>query len=85
MTSTKAGPYPGPRDEASLKKGVLVGGGLLLLVIGVTFGLQGADVIGGNAMSGVTFWAVAGPVIAVVGVLIAVLGLRGGRVRPTRP
>ena len=38
-----------------MKKGVLVGGGLLLLVIGVTFGLQGADVIGGNAMSGVTF------------------------------
>jgi hypothetical protein len=62
-----------------LKKGLLVGGGLVLLVAGVTFGLQGAGVIGGNAMSGVTFWAVAGPVIAVAGVVMAFLGLRGGR------
>jgi hypothetical protein len=67
-----------------LKKGLLVGGGLVLLVVGVTFGLQGAGVIGGNAMSGVTFWAYAGPVIALAGVVLAVLGLRGGRVRPTR-
>jgi hypothetical protein len=67
-----------------LKKGVLVGGGLVLLVAGVTFGLQGAGVLGGSAMSGVTFWAVAGPIIALAGVAMAILGLRGGRVRPTR-
>src|ERR1700692_3844679 len=45
----EAGPHPGPGDEGSLKKGLLVGGGLVLLVAGVTFGLQGAGVIGGNA------------------------------------
>jgi hypothetical protein len=30
-------------------------------------------------MSGVTFWAVAGPVIALVGLAMAALGVRGGR------
>jgi hypothetical protein len=72
------------RDEASLKKVLLVGGGLVLLLAGVIFTLQGVGVMGGNAMSGVTFWAVAGPVIAPAGVVMAVLGLRGGRVRPIR-
>jgi hypothetical protein len=42
-------------------------------------------VIGGNAMSGVTLWAIAGPVIAVAGAVLVILGLRGGRVQPTRP
>jgi hypothetical protein len=35
-------------------------------------------------MSGVTFWAIAGPVIALVGLVLAVLGLRGGRARSAR-
>jgi hypothetical protein len=68
-----------------LKNGLLVGGGLVLLVVGVTFGLQGLGVIGGNAMSGETFWAVLGPVIAVAGLALAIGGLRGGRARRTRP
>lgn len=45
------------------------------------FTLQGS---GGGAMAGVTFWAVAGPVIALAGLVMAALGLRGGRVRPGR-
>ena len=68
-----------------MKKGLLVGGGLVLLVAGVTFALQGVGVLGGSVMSGVTFWAVVGPVIAVAGVVLAILGLRGGRVGPTHP
>lgn len=48
---------------------------------GVIFTLQGS---GGGAMAGVTFWAVAGPVIALAGLVMAALGLRGGRVRPGR-
>jgi hypothetical protein len=59
-----------------MKRAVFVGVGLLLMVVGVIFALQGAGVIGGSAMSGVTIWAVVGPVIAVVGLAVAVTGLR---------
>jgi hypothetical protein len=38
--------------------------------------LQGLGAIGGSAMSGVTFWAVAGPVIALAGLAMAAIGLR---------
>jgi drug/metabolite transporter superfamily protein YnfA len=58
-----------------MKSLMLIGGGLLALV-GIIFALQGAGAIGGSAMSGVTFWAWAGPVIAVAGVAIALFGLR---------
>jgi hypothetical protein len=54
-----------------------VGVGVLITVAGVIFTLQGLGDIGGSAMSGVTFWAVAGPVIALAGVAMAALGLRG--------
>jgi hypothetical protein len=54
---------------------VLVGGVLALL--GLLFTLQGTDVIGGSAMSGTTFWAVAGPVIIVIGLVLAAVGVRG--------
>ena len=60
-----------------MKRAVLVGVGLLITVAGVIFTLQGLGDIGGSAMSGVTFWAVAGPVIALAGVAMAALGLRG--------
>jgi len=59
-----------------MRRVVLVGVGFLLTLAGVVFTLQGVGVLGGSVMSGVTFWAVAGPVIAVAGLAIAVIGLR---------
>ena len=56
----------------------VVGG--VLAILGLLFTLQGTDVIGGSAMSGTTFWAVAGPIIIVVGLIVAAVGVRG-RVR----
>jgi hypothetical protein len=53
-----------------------VGVGVLITVAGVVFTLQGLGDIGGSAMSGVTFWAVAGPVIALAGLAMAAIGLR---------
>ena len=67
-----------------MKRVLLVGAGLLFVLAGVIFTLQGSGAMGGGAMSGVTFWAVAGPVIALVGLVMAALGLRGGRLRPGR-
>jgi hypothetical protein len=59
-----------------MKRGILVGAGALIALLGVIFTLQGVGAIGGSAMSGVTFWAVAGPVIALVGLVMAAVGLR---------
>jgi hypothetical protein len=55
---------------------ILAGVGVLLTLAGVIFTLQGVGVVGGSTMSGDTFWAVAGPVIAVVGLAIAGVSLR---------
>lgn len=61
-----------------VKLGFVVVGALLVLA-GVTFGLQGLDVLGGSAMSGKTSWAVIGPLIAVLGLVMVGFGLRGGK------
>lgn len=59
-----------------MMRGLLVGAGAIVALAGVIFTLQGLGAIGGSVMSGVTFWAVAGPVIALAGVALAVFGLR---------
>ncbi len=56
--------------------GVLVGAGVVIAVAGVIFTLQGVGILGGSVMSGVTFWAVVGPIIALAGLSLAALGLR---------
>jgi hypothetical protein len=60
-----------------MRKGRVIVGALLMLA-GITFGLQGMGVLGGSAMSGKTLWAVLGPVIAVIGVVLVASGLRVG-------
>jgi hypothetical protein len=60
-----------------MRRVVLVSVGFLLTLAGVVFTLQGVGVLGGSVMSGVTFWAVAGPVIALAGLALAVIGLSG--------
>ena len=55
--------------------------GLLLALLGVVWTLQGLDVLGGSAMSGVSFWAVVGPIVALGGLVLAVMGTRGLRRR----
>ena len=59
-------------------KKVGVGVGALLVLAGVTFGLQGLGVIGGSAMSGKNIWAVIGPLIALVGLVLIVGARRRG-------
>jgi hypothetical protein len=62
-------------EAVIMKRGLLVGAGALIALLGVIFTLQGVGALGGSVMSGVTFWAVAGPVIAVAGLAMAVVGL----------
>ncbi len=59
-----------------MRRALLVGVGLLITLAGVIFTLQGVGVLGGSVMSGSTFWAVAGPVIALAGLAMAAAGLR---------
>ena len=58
------------------RTGVLVLG-VVIALAGILFTLQGVGVIKGSAMSNTTFWSVAGPVIVVVGLVVAGLGWRG--------
>jgi hypothetical protein len=59
-----------------MRRVVLVGAGFVLTLAGVVFTLQGVGILGGSVMSGITFWAIAGPVIALAGLVMAVIGLR---------
>ncbi|SDL30693.1 hypothetical protein [Nonomuraea jiangxiensis] len=56
--------------------GVLLVLGVLLGATGLLWTLQGLGVVGGSVMSGVTLWAVIGPVVLVVGLVLAFVGLR---------
>jgi hypothetical protein len=57
---------------------VLVLGGILFLVGGV-WTLQGLGYLAGSPMTGVATWAVIGPLVAGLGVALAIVGLRGTR------
>jgi hypothetical protein len=53
-----------------------LGLGLLAVVAGTLWTLQGLGLVGGSAMSGETVWAIVGPVVAAAGLVAIVLGLR---------
>jgi hypothetical protein len=59
-----------------MSKPVLIAIGVVVALAGVIFTFQGLGFIGGSAMSGSMLWAVLGPIIAVVGVVLVILGLR---------
>ena len=73
----EAGRPAGPSRALTLVTRVLlVGAGSLITLAGVVFALQGVGVIGGSFMSGTTTWAIAGPLIALAGLALVILGLR---------
>jgi len=50
--------------------------GALLILVGMLWTLQGLGVVGGSVMSGVTLWAVIGPLVALAGLALLVRALR---------
>lgn len=70
-----------PSEEIPVSKAVLLGVGALMVVLGLIWGGQGMGWIGGSVMTGVTFWAIVGPITAVLGLLLVGYALRG---RPAR-
>ena len=53
--------------------------GAVLVVLGALWTGQGLGWIGGSAMTGVTLWAVIGPLVALGGVVLVVRGARRQR------
>ncbi|MEU7908230.1 hypothetical protein [Actinoplanes sp. NPDC049118] len=50
--------------------------GLLCVVVGGLWTAQGLDLLGGSVMSGVTAWAVIGPIVVAAGFAMIVIGVR---------
>jgi len=57
-------------------KTVLIVLGVLVALFGVLFTLQGFGAVQGSPMSNTTTWSVLGPIVALVGIAIAVAGAR---------
>lgn len=63
-------------DRVTLRGWTLMTVGLLAVVLGGLWTLQGLDVVGGSVMSGVSIWAVIGPIVSLAGLLLIALGVR---------
>jgi hypothetical protein len=50
--------------------------GVVMVVFGTLFTLQGLGYVGGSPMTGSSFWAIAGPVIAGLGVALLLISVR---------
>lgn len=57
--------------------------GLLLVLFGTVFALQGSGMIGGSLMTGNPFWIYAGSGVAIFGLVLASLGFYMGSRRTT--
>jgi hypothetical protein len=56
--------------------------GIVLVLAGATWTLQGVGVLGGSTMSNDTKWAVIGPIVAVAGLVSIFAGTRAKGRRP---
>jgi hypothetical protein len=54
--------------------------GVVVALFGALFALQGFGMVGGSPMSNTTTWSILGPIIALIGIAIAV-----GAARKRRP
>ena len=59
-----------------MNRGLALALGAVMLVVGALWTFQGLGYVGGSPMTGVTFWAVVGPLVSLLGLLLAVMGGR---------
>ncbi len=60
-----------------MNKNLQAGLGVLLVLMGLIFTLQGLDILKGSAvMSGKMLWAVIGPIVAIIGVFAVARAVR---------
>jgi hypothetical protein len=60
----------------------LIGIGIVLILLGGLWFLQGVGVLAGSVMTGQTFWEITGRILLIVGIALCALGMRR---RPTTP
>ena len=65
-----------PQARAEVRRGVGIPLGVVMVVFGTLFTLQGLGYVGGSAMTGSSFWAIVGPVIAGLGVALLIVSAR---------
>lgn len=55
-----------------MNKNLRAGIGILLVLVGLIWTLQGLGYVAGSVMTGVTLWAIIGPVVAIAGLWLVV-------------
>jgi hypothetical protein len=66
----------GPVPAAKLRGWLPMSLGVLALVVGALWTVQGLDVVTESAMSGKSIWAIVGVAIAAIGLILIILGVR---------
>jgi len=62
-----------------MNKNLRVGLGVLMVLMGSLFTLQGIGLVTGSGMTGHAQWAIIGPLVAVVGAFLVVGAIRSRR------
>ncbi|MEK8106722.1 hypothetical protein NKG94_18990 [Micromonospora sp. M12] len=70
---------PGRRKGDTMRGWLSLTLGLLAVVIGAVWTVQGLGYVGGSVMTDEKIWAVLGPVVALAGLVVIWLGLRSRR------
>jgi hypothetical protein len=58
-----------------LTRVLLVAAGVLIVIAGIVWTLQGLGYVGGSFMTGATTWVIIGPVTALAGLALIMIGL----------
>lgn len=58
---------------------------VILILVGGVWTLQGLGYLEGSPMTGVTLWAVVGPILVVAGLVLLVRAVRSGRPGDPKP
>jgi hypothetical protein len=53
--------------------------GILAVIIGIVWTLQGVGILGGSVMTGNTIFKVIGPIVSIVGLILVGVGIRQSR------
>src|SRR5664279_3671398 len=62
-----------------MNKNLRVGLGVLLVLVGLIWTLQGLGYLKGSVMTGATLWAIIGPIVAILGVWLVARTVRAPR------
>ncbi len=65
----------GPDEEGFMRwAGIVIG--VFAVIIGIVWTLQGLNILGGSGMSGQLIFAVIGPIVGIVGLILLTVGAR---------